>query len=300
MKLKNNDKKELTQDKIEELSGVTNNRKDKIYSGGEDIVKPLKYNPPSDDELLNLAKSTYEDTRKEKIKAAVGTADKKKKSLYESINEQNDKLSSQKEQVDNSYETAKNKLENQSLKRGIQRSSQVIGGFKDLETEKLNAISNLDENSQKYLNSLNKEIRDLESDLGKEISSINEKYANAVQVRLAELKKERDEKLSDVIKYNNTLDLFYPAEHYDDSEASQGGNATSGEVNIADWDDFDLTKVQERHRERINEVINDYLSLEDAKEAFELFKTNDSVKDYLGKYYGYVYKVLSQNADKEV
>ncbi len=300
MKLKNNSKNQLTQDKTEELSGVASTRKDKVYSGGEDIVKPLKYNPPSDDELEKLAKATYEDTRKEKIKAAEETAENKKKSLYESINEQNEKLASQKTEVDNSYKTAKDNLENQSLKRGIQRSSQAIGGFKDLESERLNAISNLDENSQKYLNSLNKEIRDLESDLGQEISSINEKYANAVQVRLAELKKERDEKLSDVIKYNNTLDLFYPAEYFSDNNDGQSGEDANDEVDIADWEDFDLTKVQERHRERINEVINDYLSLEDAKEAFELFKTNDSVKDYLGKYYGYVYKVLSQNADKEV
>ncbi len=262
--------------------GGESKRKDKVYTGGDDITRPLEYDKTSDDELYKVAKATYETAKDEKIKSLQNNAENKKKSLYESINGQNEIALNRTEKAENAFKRAESNLEDQTLRRGIQRSSAAIGGLKNLEKERLDTLSKIDSDKKEYIDKLNAEIIDLESDLGKEISAINEKYNNAVQTRLYELKKERDEKNAEITKYNNSLDLFYPDDYYqNDSENSS-----------SDAEDFDVTKVKERFRERINEVLRDYTAFEDPAEALSLFETNDSVKHYLGKYYDYVHNLL--------
>lgn len=262
--------------------GGESKRKDKVYTGGDDITRPLEYDKTSDDELYKVAKATYETAKNEKIKSLQNNAENKKKSLYESINGQNEIALNRTEKAENAFKRAESNLEDQTLRRGIQRSSAAIGGLKNLEKERLDTLSKIDSDKKEYIDKLNAEIIDLESDLGKEISAINEKYNNAVQTRLHELKKERDERNAEITKYNNSLDLFYPDDYYqNDSENSS-----------SDAEDFDVTKVKERFRERINEVLRDYTAFEDPAEALSLFETNDSVKHYLGKYYDYVHNLL--------
>ena len=267
-------------------------RKDKTYVGGEDILKPLKYDAPTDDELKEVAEATYKTAKEERIKSAEDNAENKKKSLYESIIAQNELAQKRADNAEKNFARAEGNLEDQTLRRGIQRSSAVIDGLKSLEKERLATIGKIDDDKKKYIDKLNAEIIDLESDLGKEISSINEKYAAAVRVRLNELKNERDKKVEEVVKYNNKLDLFYPAEYY---EENNDGNSVGSmdEVNV------DASKIKERYRERIDEVLRDYTEMDDPKEALELFETNDSVKRYLGKYYAYVRKLLLNYAEKE-
>ncbi len=274
----------------EDGGGTTTERKDKTYVGGDDITRPLTYTPPTDEELLNVAKASYKTAKDQSVKSAVDEADRKKKSLYESINDQIEGAEVRKQGLNESYDSAQKNLENQTLKRGIQRSSAVIGGLKGLETEKLNAINKMDSETKAYVDKLNKEIYDLESDLGKELSSINEKYENAVQVRLHELKKERDDKINEVIKYNNSLDLFYTPDQYVPGE--DGTTQYPKEV--------DMDEVKPRYRERIYEVLNDYVSIEDPAEALALYETNESVKHYLGKYYEYVHKLLENRKNTAV
>lgn len=279
--------KETTRLASDKTSDKTSERKDKTYVGGDDITRPLTYLPPSDEELLEVAKSTYENAKQDSIKSATEEAERKKKSLNKSIIDQNEGLKADTFTVENAYKNAEKNLENQLLKRGLQRSSAAIGGVKELESEKLSAVNKLRSAAKEKVAELNAEIDDLESDLGKEISAINEKYANAVQVRLHELKNERDQKINEVIKYNNTLDLFYDDEYYqgdnkgDDQEAAE---------------DVDLNEIKPRYRERIEEVVKDYMAFSDPKEALSLFETNDSVKKYLGKYYDYVHRVLKNNS----
>lgn len=268
-------------------SDKTSERKDKTYVGGDDITRPLTYVPPSDDELLEVAKSTYENAKQDSIKSATEEAERKKKSLNKSIIDQTEGLKADTYAVENDYKNAEKNLENQLLKRGIQRSSAAIGGVKDLESEKLSAVNKLRSAAKEKIAELNVEIDDLESDLGKEISAINEKYANAVQLRLHELKNERDEKINEVIKYNNTLDLFYDDDYYQEGDKND---------NREDVEDVDLNEIKPRYRERIEEVVKDYLAFSDPNEALSLFETNDSVKKYLGKYYDYVHRVLKNNA----
>lgn len=271
-------------------SDKTSERKDKTYVGGDDITRPLTYVPPSDDELLEVAKSTYENAKQDSIKSATEEAERKKKSLNKSIIDQTEGLKADTYAVENDYKNAEKNLENQLLKRGIQRSSAAIGGVKDLESEKLSAVNKLRSAAKEKIAELNVEIDDLESDLGKEISAINEKYANAVQLRLHELKNERDEKINEVIKYNNTLDLFYDDDYY------QEGEKNDDREDVEDVEDVDLNEIKPRYRERIEEVVKDYLAFSDPNEALSLFETNDSVKKYLGKYYDYVHRVLKNNA----
>lgn len=277
LKIDNKDRYEQVKD---EGSGETKKRKDKIYVGGIDLTRPLTYNPPSDDELLKVAQSTYETGKNQKIQDTIDQTEKDKKSLYRSINEQNESADKRKESTNLAYQNAQSNLENQALKRGIQRSSMAIGGLKELESEKLNALNTIDSERDKVIQSLNRQIEELESDLGKEISKINENYANAVNLRLHELKKERDDKLNEVIKYNNTLDLYYPPEYYE-----QNGIDPSTYI--------DPDKITGETKRRIEEVLNDYMQF-DMEEAIDLYKTNDSLKEYLGKYYDYVLDLLQK------
>lgn len=286
-KIANDGNNDTLKETVVSKSDKTSERKDKTYVGGDDITRPLTYVPPSDEELLEVAKSTYENAKQDSIKSATEETERKKKSLDKSIIDQNDSLKANTASVENAYKNAEKNLENQLLKRGIQRSSAAIGGIKDLESEKLSAVNKLRTSANEKIAELNAEIDDLESDLGKEISAINEKYANAVQLRLHELKNERDEKINEVIKYNNTLDLFYDDEYY------QGDS--KGDAN-EEVEDIDLDKIKPRYRERIEEVVKDYLAFSDPDEALSLFETNDSVKNYLGKYYDYVHRILKNNA----
>lgn len=305
----NSNGKTAASTKTEDESGDKNI----TYVGGEDIVRPLYYNPPTDDELLSLAEATYKTAKEESLQSANDSYADKKNSLYKSINDAIEGAAEKTESVNSNYKTAADNLENQLVKRGIQRSSAAINGLSDLEAQKLSAIEKLEKEKETEVAELNKEIEELESDLGKEISAINEKYAAAVQVRLHELKNERDEKLNEVIKYNNTLDLFYPADYYTSNSGSSGSGDTtsdsssdtsSAEADCSDADeDYDISAltadgIKDRYLERIQEVAYDYLTMDDPEEALRLFKENESAKTYLGKYYALVYKMLENNAKK--
>ena len=244
----------------------------------------LEYDAPSDEELLELAKKSVESKKEAEIESLTNSNANTQKSLYKAINDQIESAEAKKKnQIDN-YNSALKEIENQVLKRGIQRSSIAVNTIGGLEKYNVEALAKIDSDKAKEIDALNKEIALLESDFAEKLSKINQKYADAIKAKLAELKEDRDNKLQSIIKYNNSLALNgYGGINGGFVDSDENGVIQSPVISTAD-----LRKV--------SEVVTNFMQYDDPNKALTDFLSDDSYREYLGDYYTNVYTILYNRA----
>ena len=262
------------------------NLSSEIETPKKDVTYPqfLEYDAPSDEELYELAKKSVEDKKASDIQDLVSSKENSEKSINKAINDQIEGAKSKKENQKSNYLSSLKQIEDQVLKRGIARSSIAVNAIGGLEKQNMDILSKIDSDSVKEIASLNEQISALESEFAKKLSSINEKYANAINTKLAELKKERDEKLQSIIKYNNSLAL------------SGFGGITGGVVDSDGDGVIDTPVISNADLRRVSEVVTSFLQYDDPTEALTDFLSDDSYRDYLGTYYNNVYTILYNRA----
>ena len=233
----------------------------------------LDYNPPTDKELLSLAEKTLKSKKEDEISNAEKLVNDSKNSAYKAINDQIESANNQKILRRQAFGDAIKTVEDQALKRGIARSSAAVNSVASLQKGLTGELSKIDRESQARINALNDQIATLESDFMKELSKIDARYADAIDLKLKELKDERDKKVTDIIKYNNSLAR---------SEATN--NSANGGI-----EKNDLYKI--------GNVSAYYNTFSDPVAALEDFLKNDFYEEYLGDYYNNVFLMLKNKAN---
>ncbi len=250
--------------------------------GDDNSLKKIEYDLPSNEQIENLAKDSLfaerqseESSLKEIAKLKAEAAKKAKESSAEQA--LLDKVKS-----DAYYSDAIKRMENQALKRGISRSSIAVGELAELENAKATSKKSIDDENRKVIARIDDEIATLESDLAKNLAAIDQKYAKAIDVKVKELKDERDKKLAEMIKYNNTVN----------EKLQQGAKGEKPAQNPVSPTADDLKKL--------SLVITYYNGFDSAEEALTDFLSDPKYYDYLGDYYVNVFKILTNRYNDSV
>lgn len=165
----------------------------------------LEYESKSDDELASQAEkelADYYNSGKNGIDAEIDALMKKYDARKTSAaNSANEKTSS----VYAAYSAAKENTANDVLKRGLARSS--IAALRESELDESAAKEAAAISKQLYdtVNEIDGEIADLGVKREKALSDFNIAYASKLTAKIGDLKSERDKKLAEALKYNNSL-----------------------------------------------------------------------------------------------
>lgn len=232
----------------------------------------------TDDEILAQIK--------QKLEAKYGKmTEEAEKSTADQIDGIKEKIAAADEQTKNkktlaeqAYDQATKAVENDAVKRGVQRSSIANGGIAKLNGEKLGALGKIEEEGSVKKSALEDRIQKLTDELeslkleyaGRKISDEQTGYASEI--------KKRNEYNNDVTAYNNSLE----------------------EKNMKYRDkDEDLRISNEKEEvskqftmERLNSIVNFYRSIEDKDAALADFASDEDLRTYLGQYYTTAYRLI--------
>lgn len=108
-------------------------------------------------------------------------------------------------ELDQKYAAAARAIDNDVIKRGLARSSVATVERGALEREYLSKNAEIAREYGASISQLESDIASVDKKLQDALNDFNLTYATKLNAKLAELKKERDKKVQDVIEYNNKI-----------------------------------------------------------------------------------------------
>lgn len=264
-------------DKIDSDYGVSYDKKQKLK------LDKIDYKGMTDSEISELARSIFEDEAKTQKQTLADTAEVKKSNLTDKKAQAETSAERSRGQIKAEYADAAQATENNALKRGLGRSSVVLGNLTELETQKLAELTENDKQLQSTLKSINGEIAQLEVELGGAQKAADQKAESNITEKIAELKTERENKLTEALKYNNDVT----------AEETRTNNAlVPGSYNEAY-----AVKAFEAGRDKANKVMA-YYSTMSPEQAYNDFVSDSKMETYLGEFYDEMESYLKNRLNK--
>ena len=198
--------KEEIYKKLDKIDEDYNSNEDRTY--GTTLVPSLKektYNPQSDDEIKSIAENEYFIENKAKKQKLTDDAETKKNAYLKEISDIENQEKEDENRVNSAYERAKENASNESIKRGIARSSIVSEQLKELDEAKISDIENLIKDKKQSVESVNEKISKLSDELSSALNDLDIETAVNINKRIAELKSEREKREDEVLEYNNAI-----------------------------------------------------------------------------------------------
>ncbi len=269
-------------DLLERLSKINASLLDEIKAleqvSQEIDLEKIDYVAPTDDELLEVAKSTLKEKYDTQRNSATSSSEGKKFSLSKSIEDLQRQAQEKKAVADSNYSKAIKDVENQAVKRGIQRSSIALSSLADLADKNVSEKTKIDEDSDKKKEDYLAEIEKVNDDLHKTLERLDENEKSEIAKELKTLQDERDRKVVEAIKYNNEI-----------TEKEKKYETSKDVIDIQST----INKIRGNHQLRMAGIVLDYYrNFEDNNEALADFANDDQLAVYLGNYYDYVLNVL--------
>ncbi|MGN0819001.1 MAG: hypothetical protein ACI4M6_01200 [Christensenellaceae bacterium] len=274
-------KKISIQDLYNKLDELNKEKETKIesYKVKQPQLEKIEYDAPTDDELKELAEKTIKEKYNFKRQAETDTANKQIEAFKKLMEEEKLKEQESLKANDEKYKHAEEKLDNELLKRGVQRSSIALGEIANLQANKIDDSNAITAASKKAVADIDEKIATLTKNLEESVKNLNLEEINALSKELYDLKEERRKNQENAIKYNNEVEK----DAYDIA-TSKNQIALNEKIKQTETD-YD--------KQKINEVMKYYYyGFDTPKEAYEAFKNDEKMRDYLGDYYDYVYNYL--------
>lgn len=249
------------------------------YKVKQPQLNKIEYTAPTDDELQQLAEKTIKEKYDVKRKAETDAVNKQVEAFKKLMEEEKIKEQESLKANAEKYRQAEEKLGNELIKRGVQRSSIAIGELADLESDKISDSNAISADTKKSLSDIDEKISTLTKNLEESVKNLNLEEINAISKELYDLKEERRKNQENAIKYNNEV------------EKDAYGIATSRtQINLNNQ----IKQTENDYeKQKLNEIMKYYYyGFDTPKEAYEAFKNDQKMKDYLGEYYDYVYNYL--------
>ena len=172
--------------------------------------------------------------------------------------------------IEESYSTALKDVGNSLLKRGLARSSVAANLESGIMEGQAAALASAAADLNGRLAGLEKEITDLNSEREKALSELDIARAASVTERINNLKAERDEKMKEAVKYNNTIEEKIA--EYEKYLSEQGENSSVSDNN---------SYKNSAEKEKISYLKNYFKGLS-KKEAMEALLFSD-IKNYISE-----------------
>lgn len=262
----------------------------------------IEYNPQSDEDIVAIAqreiganKTASKNSIESQYEKAVASLNENKQSAKENLNDSYENLSKL-------YAELKEKANNDSLRRGMARSSVATNRIDALDQEHLSSAGEVEKTYLKTLANIDDSLASLAKDRESALGELDLKSATELDKKIDELKKEREEKIKEYAEYN--------AQVRKDNDKAEQARQENIEKYKAEWEEKQKLAEEERiayenkygysgekqrnYSERYNLAYDFYSSLS-PDIAVDALKASPNMKYYLGNYYD---KLLSSLRSK--
>ena len=230
----------------------------------------LEYDALTDEEIRSDAETLADKEYNERKKKLENEYLEKLKVLDSSRNQISDSAEDVKKGIEESYSTALKDVGNSLLKRGLARSSVAANLESGIMEGQAAALASAAADLNGRLAGLEKEITDLNREREKALSELDIARAASVTERINNLKAERDEKMKEAVKYNNTIEEKIA--EYEKYLSEQGENSSVSDNN---------SYKNSAEKEKISYLKNYFKGLS-KKEAMEALLFSD-IKNYISE-----------------
>ncbi len=245
----------------------------------------MEYDPLSDEEIENIAKSEADKYYNNKYNEINENLESDKKQLESNKNEYISSAEQNINQIAEIYNASKKNIENDALKRGLGRSSIVGERLENLESEKSGQESEVYKALNQNLSDINIKISELEAQKASALNELDVEKAVVLNDKLNELINERTKKQEEVTNFNNEIqekiNSYNTARNKTLNQyLSEYADVTTGKLND---DDYNRIKSEE-YLSRYNAAY-DFYRFYPTDMARQMIKDNTMLKNYLGESY---------------
>ncbi|NLZ25421.1 MAG: hypothetical protein GX891_03070 [Clostridiales bacterium] len=266
-------------------------------------LEKKQYQPKSDEELRAQAEAELKSSLEENKQKIIADILSRQESLDESAN----KLKGEKEeglkQIEELYDNLKKKAQNEALKRGLARSSIIMGQISDYDEKGMKNMAEIEAKYIEAINGINKEISKLEADKEIALGNLDLKYASDLAKRIAELEKEREQTILQYEKYNSEIAekerKYLLSRDEEIAKYLKGKEAAENELRKERQKyDSELNYDDEKQRnyaERYSIALSYYMTLS-PDIAADALEASPNMRYYLGAYYDKLLDTLKKRA----
>lgn len=247
----------------------------------------IEYKEPTDEEIENNARSQIDESTKSGEAAIRNQYDSLRNSLENGRQSSKDNYEERARALKQAYDTAMETLNNDTLKRGLARSSIAVSGANKLSDAYAGDSKRAIEDYSKAIEDIDRQIGSLDVNLTKALDEFNIKQAAALTQKINELKAERQAKKEQVVKYNNQLakDEYQAKTEKAKTESELYGEALK-QKKLEDEFDKALSDDEKTVRMRnIYEKAYALLKTMSKEEAFETLTSEPVFRNSLNDYY---------------
>ncbi len=251
------DKKSQLVETIKELNEQLNGKKNGV------VLDKMEYTPLTDKEIEDKASETVDKKYALKENALETKKDSAVKNLELKNQELKDGAKDKKDAVEQAYTELEKDLNSNAIKRGIARSSIVSEQIKNLGVQKIRDLLGVDEKVADEIKVNSDKIVTLEQEYVQAIDNLSIEKAIELGDAIEKLKKEQDEKLEKVLKYNNDIKKQQTALNEKSTSLSK-------------------TEIADIKSKMVNAVLEYYNSLP-KEERLLAFESDEDILELLGE-----------------
>lgn len=196
-----------------------------------------------------------------------------------------------KNNINNTYETAKQTASDDALKRGLARSSIVINKLDAFNNEQISKINSIDEELTNSINELNFELNTLSAQKENAINEFDISYTVKLNDKINELTNELTQKQLEVTKYNNEIAQIEENYNlkYKQLENDMNNDNWDKEQDMLQFTSKYGTNLLSKYKQtQVENMVKDAFSGLTKEEIVNMLDTDSDLKNALGSYYDYI------------
>ena len=267
-------------------------------------LKEIEYTPRSDEDILSAAmkenaydKGVKKSQIEDKYAKALGALEDDKKSAKQNLTESYANL-------EKLYSQLRENSLNESIKRGMARSSVAGDKLSALDSAHVGAASDIERGYGEIVAKIDDDISALEKELGDALDQLDVKSASELESRIQKLKDERDAQVKEYEKYNNEVRAK------NDKYALERENKIANYLAQKEKEKAEKEKAQQAYEkengysgEKLDnyskryQLAYDFYSALSPDVAVDALKASPNMKYYLGMYYDKLLASLKTRAN---
>ena len=251
----------------------------------EASFEKMTYNPPTDEELAELAKSSLDGYKTSSVEAINSDSESKTSAKNKEIEKEVAAAEAKTEKIRSEYAAAVQDFENDAIKRGLARSSVAVNNSAAIRAKAGGEVAKAMSAAEDNIKSIEAEIGQLEVSRKSALDGFDIAYAAKLTEKINELYSARDAKVAEVIKYNNSITEKELSAAYEKAELesklyTDALNQKNKENELADNVSASTYKAK-------YDAIVEYLSTLSKTDAKAAVLNDQLIRDSVNDYYYY-------------
>lgn len=287
-------KKLTVSEAIEKANEIADKYKKGDYLNAPDSLGLEKVDVP------NKSKEDIEKQANELVSDKYETSKEKSNSSFDNkideILKSNQNLLAKNEQnkkdINAYYDSSKKETENQALKRGLARSSIVIGELATIENSRANELANLLSTFQNKLDENEIQIQKYANEKEQAIEELDIKKALEIEQKISSISEEYEKTKKDAISFNNNVEKLEAEYKLSLEKQKQEKQREALKMQKT----YGTNYLEEEMKQKQYDFLKNYLDSLEPSYALSILLTNKEFKSMLQDKYTKLYKYIADKA----